>query len=153
MPYLEELRARGAIRAIGITHYSASQFGQMAEILETGRVGVIQVPYNPRDREIERELLPLAARRRVGVIVMRPLGVGALARTAPPARERAFLREYGLRTWAQAVLNWGLSDPRVTVTIPATRNVQHAIDNAAVGGAKRFDAAARERVAALAARL
>ncbi|MBI3637613.1 MAG: aldo/keto reductase [Candidatus Rokubacteria bacterium] len=153
LPYLEELHARGAIRAIGITHYSPSQFGRMAEIVESGRVHAIQVPYNPRDREVERELLPLAARRDVGVILMRPLGVGALARTAPPTRELAFLVDYGLTTWAQALLNWGLSDPRVTVTIPATRNVRHAIDNAAVGGARRFDAAARERVAALARHL
>lgn len=152
LPYLEDLRARGAVRAIGITHYAASQFGRMAEIVETGRVQVIQVPLNPHDREIERELLPLAARRRVGVILMRPLGVGALARQVPPARELGFLADYGLTTWAQALLNWGLSDPRVTVTIPATRDVRHAIDNAAVGAARRFDPAARERIAALCAR-
>ena len=46
-----------------------------------------------------------------------------------------------------------MSDPRVTVSIPATRNAAHAEDNCAVGAARRFDAAARERVAALAARL
>ena len=41
------------------------------------------------------------------MILMRPLGVGRLAREAPPARELAFLAEYGLTTWAQALLNWG----------------------------------------------
>jgi hypothetical protein len=45
-----------------------------------------------------------------------------------------------------------VSDPRVTVSIPATRDVAHAVDNCAVGRARRFDAAARERVAALATR-
>jgi diketogulonate reductase-like aldo/keto reductase len=83
---------------------------------------------------------------------MRPLGQGALARRPPPSRELAFLADYGLRTWAQALLNWGVSDPRVTVSIPATRDVAHAVDNCAVGRARRFDAAARERVAALATR-
>ena len=52
----------------------------------------------------------------------------------------------------QALLSWGVSDPRVTVTIPATRDPRHAVDNRAVGRARHFDAAARERVAALAAR-
>lgn len=152
LPYLEELRARGAIRAIGITHYSASEFGAMATIIETGRVDAIQVPYNPEEREVERALLPLAAARGLGVILMRPLGQGALVRRAPPARELAFLADYGLTTWAQALLNWGVSDPRVTVSIPATGNVRHAVDNCAVGAARRFDVGARERVATLAGR-
>jgi aryl-alcohol dehydrogenase-like predicted oxidoreductase len=153
LPYLEELLAAGRIRAIGITHYSASAFGRMAEVVASGRVSVIQVPYNPREREVERVLLPLAAARNLGVILMRPLGQGSLARRSPPARELGFLADYGLRTWAQALLNWGLSDPRVSVTIPATRDVAHATDNCEVGDARRFDAAARDRVAALAARL
>jgi aryl-alcohol dehydrogenase-like predicted oxidoreductase len=125
----------------------------MAAIVETGRIGAIQVPYNPRDREVERVLLPLAAARGVGVILMRPLGVGQLARKAPGARDLAFLDEWGLRTWAQALLNWGVSDSRMTVSIPATRRAEHAEDNCVVGAARRFDSATRERVAALAARL
>jgi len=83
---------------------------------------------------------------------MRPLEKGALTRTAPPARELGFLADYGIRTWAQALLNWGVSDPRVSVSIPATGDVKHAIDNCEVGNARRFDGAARDRVAALARR-
>jgi diketogulonate reductase-like aldo/keto reductase len=153
LPYLEELRAAGTIRAVGITHYSASAFPEMARIVEGGRVTAIQVPLNPHEREVEAQLLPLAAARGIGVILMRPLGQGPLARRSPPARELTFLADHGLRTWAQALLNWGVSDPRVSVTIPATANPDHMADNCAVGGARRFDAATRERVAALAARL
>lgn len=152
LPYLEELKKQGRIRAIGITHWSRARFAEMAAIVETGRVDAIQVPYNPQEREVETDLLPLVSARDVGVVLMRPLGQGALARRPPPARELAFLEDYGLRTWAQALLNWGVSDPRVTVSIPATRDVAHAVDNCAVGRARRFDAAARERVAALATR-
>ena len=125
----------------------------MATLVEIGRVDAIQVPYNPRERDVERTLLPLAARLGLGVIVMRPLAQGALVRTAPRHAELAFLAEYGLTTWAQALLHWGVSDPRVTVTIPATRKAGHAADNCAVGDAPRFDEAARARVATLAARL
>lgn len=153
LPYLEELRAQGVVGAIGITHYSASAFGEMATVLETGRVAAIQVPLNPREREVERHLLPLAATRNIGVVVMRPLGQGSLARRAPAPRELGFLADYKLRSWAQALLNWGISDARVSVSIPATSNPAHMTDNCAVGGARRFDEAARERVAVLAARL
>jgi aryl-alcohol dehydrogenase-like predicted oxidoreductase len=153
LPHLEELRAAGQIRAIGITHYSASAFDELARIVESGRVTAIQVPLNPQEREVEQALLPLAAACGVGVIVMRPLGQGALARRSPPARELGFLADYGLRRWAQALLNWGVSDPRVSVSIPATGNRAHMTENCEVGRAPRFDAAARERVAALAARL
>jgi aryl-alcohol dehydrogenase-like predicted oxidoreductase len=153
LPYLEELRAKGAVGAIGITHYSSSAFGDLATILETGRVTAIQVPLNPQEREVERTLLPLAAARKIGVVVMRPLGQGPLARRAPAPRELGFLADWGLWTWAQALLNWGISDPRVSVSIPATSSPAHMADNCAVGNARRFDEAARERVAALAARL
>jgi len=153
LPYLEELKAQGQIRAIGITHWSERAFDRMATIMETGRVDAIQVPYNPREREVERTLLPLAARRALGVILMRPLAQGALVRTAPRRMDLAFLADYGVTTWAQALLNWGVSDPRVTVTIPATRKVGHAGDNCAAGAARRFDEAARARVTELAARL
>ncbi len=44
LPYLEELRAAGRIGSIGVTHYSASAFGRMAEIVESGRVSAIQCP-------------------------------------------------------------------------------------------------------------
>ena len=127
-----------------------SQFQALVDAMQSGH---IQVPLNPHEREVEEHLLPLAADRGVGVVVMRPLGQGPLARRSPPAKELSFLGDYGLRTWAQALLNWRVSDPRVSVSIPATANPAHLADNCLVGGARRFEAAARERVAALAARV
>src|SRR5215510_849513 len=140
LPYLEELQADGRVGAIGVTHWSPLAFDRIADIVATGRVGVIQVPYNPREREVELTLLPLAAARGLGVILMRPLGQGGLVHRSPPARELGFLEDYGLKTWAQALLNWGVSDPCVSVTIPATRDPSHAADNCAIGAVRRFDA-------------
>lgn len=80
LPVLEEMLERGTIRAVGATHYSASAFGELRRVMETGRVSVIQIPYNPLERDVERELLPLAAERRIGVIVMRPFAEGGLMR-------------------------------------------------------------------------
>jgi aryl-alcohol dehydrogenase-like predicted oxidoreductase len=78
-------------------------------------------------------LLPLAEELGVAVIVMRPLGEGALLRRTPTAEELEPLRPFGVETWAQALLKWALSDERVDVVIPATRNPGHARANTKAG--------------------
>lgn len=151
LPVLEELRARGAVRVVGITHYQHSAFGQMMEIMRSGRIQMIQVPYNAADRVVEREVLPLAEELGLGVMVMEPLGSGALVRRSPPARDLEPLAPFGVTTWAQALLKWILSDPRVHCVIPATSRRERAIENAAAGSPPWFDAETREYVARLAA--
>lgn len=143
VPWLEGERDTGRIDRLGVTHYSPGAFGELARALRTGRFEVVQLPLNPRERECERELLPLAAELGVGVIVMRPLGEGALMRQSPP---QEVLDELGVDTWAQALLRWALSDPRVDVVIPATRDPEHARANAAAGTPPWFDAEQRRLV-------
>jgi aryl-alcohol dehydrogenase-like predicted oxidoreductase len=124
---LERERDAGRVRFLGATHYSPSAFDELARVMRTGRIDAIQVPLNPREREAERELLPLADELGLGVIVMRPLGGAGSPIPAPAPRELAPL---GGSTWAQALLGWALSDPRVTAVIPATRSPEHARENA-----------------------
>jgi aryl-alcohol dehydrogenase-like predicted oxidoreductase len=92
LEWLEMERAAGRIDRLGVTHYSAGAFGELATALRTGRFDVVQLPYNPHERDVERELLPLAAELGVAVIVMRPLGGGELVRRAPGADALAPLR-------------------------------------------------------------
>jgi len=148
LAWLEDERDAGRIDRLGVTHYSPSAFGELARALRTGRFGVVQLPLNPRERECERELLPLAAELGVAVIVMRPLGEGALLRASPPAD---VLEELGVETWAQALLKWALSDEHVDVVIPATRSAEHARANAAAGKAPWYDAEQRRLVERFAA--
>jgi predicted aldo/keto reductase-like oxidoreductase len=54
--------------------------------------------------ESEARLLPLAAELGVAVIVMRPLGEGALLRRPPSADELAPLARLGVETRPQALL-------------------------------------------------
>jgi aryl-alcohol dehydrogenase-like predicted oxidoreductase len=147
---LERLRDEGKVLAIGATHYSPSAFEELATVMRTGRIEAIQVPYNPRQREVEREILPLAAELGLGVVVMEPFDSGGLMRRPPDRRELEPLNEFGVTTWAQALLKWILSDPRCTVAIPATSRLGRTRENAAAGDPPWFGEEERALVARLA---
>jgi diketogulonate reductase-like aldo/keto reductase len=148
---LERHRDAGSIDLLGATHYNPHAFGELAEVMRTGRIDVIQVPYNPQEREVEREILPLAAELGLGVLVMRPLGGGQLGRLHVPPQALAPLREFGVQTWGQALLKWALSDPRCSVAIPATSRPERARENAAAGEPPWFGERERALVSRLAA--
>lgn len=148
LPWLEREREEGRVDLLGVTHYAAGRFDDLASALRTKRFDVVQLPLNPQERECERELLPLAAELGVSVIVMRPLGEGALLRSSPPAE---VLRELGVEAWPEALLKWALSDKRVDLVIPATRDPEHARANAAAGEPPWFDAEQRRLVERFAA--
>ena len=133
LPWLEEERDAGRVGRVGVTHWDENEFGELARALRTKRFDAVQLPYNPLDRQCERELLPLAAELGIAVIVMEPLGSGRLVSRPPRARDLEPLREFGVETWAQALLKWALSDERVDVVIPATRRPERARENAAAG--------------------
>jgi diketogulonate reductase-like aldo/keto reductase len=144
---LEELREQGSVRLIGATHLRPSAFGELAELMRSGRLDAIQIPYNPREREVEQQILPLAEELGIGVLVMRPFAEGALMRKPPPASE---LRALGVRSWAQALLKWILSDRRCTVAIPATSTPSRMTENARAGEPPWFGDDERAYVARLA---
>ena len=146
---LEAERADGRVRVIGATHYSQTAFGELATVMKTGRIGAIQIPYNPRERAVEQLVLPLAADLGLGVIVMRPFGEGGLLRRPPPDVELKPLVPFGVTTWAQALLKWILSDPRCHTTIPATSKPLRVDENTAAGRQPWFGPDEREHVAKL----
>jgi aryl-alcohol dehydrogenase-like predicted oxidoreductase len=130
---LERLRDGGQVGVIGATHYSPSAFDELTAVMRTGRIGAIQIPYNPLEREVEREILPLAADLGLGVVVMRPFGEGTLLRRTPSPSALEPLRPFGVTSWADALIKWALSDVRCHVTIPATSRPEHMITNAIAG--------------------
>ena len=137
------------MRAVGVTHYQASALPELADVMRTGRVSAVQVPYNPRERAVEDEVLPLAADLDIGVVVMRPFAEGALVQRMPSDKDLAPLRPFGVTTWPQALLKWILSDPRCHVAIPATSKPERMRANAAAGDPPWFGPGERDYVARL----
>ncbi|MET0833449.1 MAG: hypothetical protein ABWZ62_05680, partial [Actinomycetota bacterium] len=88
----------------------------------------------------------------LGVMLMRPFGRGSVLRRWPSATELAPLEPFGITTWAQALLKWGLSDPRCTLSIPATSRPGRMTQNAAAGNPPWFGPDERDLVTRLATR-
>jgi diketogulonate reductase-like aldo/keto reductase len=150
LPALERLHKEEKVRAIGATHYSSASFDELEEVMKTGRITAVQIPYNPRQTEVERRILPLAADLDLGVVVMRPFGEGALLKRPPRPEKLRPLLPFGVTTWSQALLKWALSDPRCHVAIPATASPDHLVENASAGSPPWFGPEERQLVAGLA---
>jgi aryl-alcohol dehydrogenase-like predicted oxidoreductase len=146
LDWLEAERDAGRVRLIGATHYQPSAFGRLADVMRTGRIDVIQIPYNPIEREVERTILPLAAELDIGVLVMRPFSQRALIRPI----DTAALAGLEAGSWSQALLKWILADERVSAVLPATSSPEHARDNAAAGSPPFLDSEQRRLVERLA---
>jgi len=147
---LADVQARGLVGVVGLTHYTPSAYPDMRRLMADPRVGAIQVPYNPGERDVEAEILPAAADLGVGVIVMRPFGQGRLARREVARGALKGLRPFGVTSWPQALLKWILSDPRCHVVIPATSSAAHMRENARAGSPPWFGPDERAYVARVA---
>lgn len=135
LDWMERERDAGRIRWIGATTYQATAFDELERVMRTGRLDAIQIPLNPAHRVAERRILPMAAERGLGVVVMRPFGEGSLLRRPLPAD----LAATGLSGWPEALLRWCLADQRVSVAIPASGSVDHAVANARFGAMAPLD--------------
>jgi diketogulonate reductase-like aldo/keto reductase len=147
LPLLEGLKAAGKVRAVGATHYQEQAFADLAELMRTKRLDMVQIPYNPLRREAEKVLLPLADELNLGVLVMSPLQGGILDRK-PTADD---LRDLGVETWSQAILKWIASDPRVSCVLTATSRPGRATESAKGGSPPMFNLDQRELVSRICA--
>ena len=139
---LEALKGEGKVVAVGATHYDPGAFDDLCDVMRTGRLDMIQLPYNPRRREAEHRVLPLAAELGLGVLTHSPLRYGVL--DSPPSPQE--IKALGVETWAQAILKWIASDPRVSAVLSATKTPGRPTENAMAGNPPWFDRDQRERI-------
>ncbi len=130
---LREWKQAGRIRYIGVTHYHASAYDELAAVLRAERLDFLQINYSLDEREAERLILPLAAERGLAVLINRPFGGGGLLRRLRDRPLPAWAAEIEATSWAQLLLKFVLGQPAVTCVIPATSRPEHMADNAAAG--------------------
>ncbi len=145
---LEDWKARGRVRYLGITHYTSSAYAEVERWLKAGKYDFLQINYSLAERESEARLLPLAQEKKVAVIVNRPFAEGALFRQVRGKPLPDWAGEIGAASWAQFFLKWIVSHPAVTCAIPGTGKTEHMIDNLAAGRGALPDAAMRRRMSA-----
>ena len=144
---LRDMKARGAVTQIGITTSHGRRHADVARIIETDdSLDTVQFTYNIADREAEARLLPLAAERGLTVIINRPFRRGALISRMQGRPLPDFAAEIGVTTWPQYLLKWIISNPAVTVAIPATGNPVHMTENMAAMSGPMPDAAMRRKM-------
>ena len=144
---LRRWKEQGKVRYIGVTHYTASAFDELARVLSAEDLDFVQLNYSITEREAERRLLPLAAEKRLAVLANRPLAAGALFRRVRGKALPHWAKEVGFASWAQFFLKFAISHPAVTCAIPATSKVEHLVDNMQAALEPLPDAKARERMA------
>jgi aryl-alcohol dehydrogenase-like predicted oxidoreductase len=148
LPVLQEMKAQGRVRYVGVTTSHGRRHDLAARIVRTQKIDFVQFSYNVVNREVEKDLLPLAADRGVAVIVNRPFDGGNLfgAKTQRPLP--GWAAEIGCTSWAEAFLKFVVSHPTVTCAIPATSQRAHLRQNMRALAGPLPDAKLRARIVA-----
>jgi aryl-alcohol dehydrogenase-like predicted oxidoreductase len=144
---LQRWKEQNRIRYIGVTHYTASAYDELAGVLESQDLDFMQLNYSIAERDAERRLLPLALDRQTGVLVNRPFAEGALFRKVRGKSLPVWAKQIGCATWGQFFLKFIVSHPAVTSVIPATSKIEHLLDNMQGGIGALPDPDTRERMA------
>jgi len=143
---MREWKAQGRFRYLGVTHYEAGAFAEVAKILARAKLNFVQINYSIMERDAEEKILPLAQERGIAVIVNRPFGGGDLFHRVRGKPLPDFAAEFDCTSWAQFFLKWIVAHPAVTCAIPATNSVQHLDDNMRAGFGRLPDAKLRQRM-------
>ena len=146
LPVLRKWKSEGKIRYIGVTTSHGRYHARLAHIMRTEPLDFVQLTYNIENREVEDQLLPLAADRGIATIINRPYGGGGLFRRARGRALPEWSAGFDCKSWGQFFLKFVVSHPAVTCAIPATSKVEHMKDNMAAGFGTLPDAAMRKRM-------
>lgn len=128
-----ELKAEGKTRYVGVTHYLEYAHDELADIVQAEKPDFIQINYSVVTRGAEKRLFPLARDLGVAVMINRAFEDGKLFGRVKDKPLPDWTAEAGITSWAQAFLKFALSNPAVTVVIPATGKPHRQADNLKAG--------------------
>ena len=146
LPTLQRLKDEGKVGMVGVSAMVREAYPTIMDLMRQGRVDAVQIPYNVLNRGVDEELLPLAEELGTGVLVMEPLQKGRYVLDLKQQPDLTPLRDYGINTWAQALLAWVISDPRVTSAIPTTSRPERIQENAQAADAANLPQSFRDYI-------
>ena len=144
---LSAMKEAGQLRYTGVTTSHGRRHSQLEKVLRNRPPDFVQLTYNIVDREAEQRLLPLARERGIAVICNRPFQRGRLPDRLAGRPMPAWAQEIEATTWPQFLLKFIISHPAVIAAIPATRRVDHLLENKSAALGILPDAAMRRRMA------
>ena len=130
---LQQMKADGKIRFIGITTSHGRDHDELIDILQKHDFDFLQLSYNIGNREVESPLLSIAQEKGIAVIVNRPYQRGNLFSHVKGKSLPTWAQEFDCSSWGQYFLKFIVSHPAVTCAIPATSKVKHMQDNMLAG--------------------
>ena len=149
-----QLIKQGKVRAAGVCNYNTSQ---VEAALQTIDLASNQVPYSLINRAIEKDVIPQALQKNVGIIAYSPLQRGLLTgkiksgyrfnegdtregnkfysdeniqRVNALLNEIRPIAEKHNASLAQVIVNWTIHRPGISCVLVGARNVEQVLDNA-----------------------
>ena len=129
LPYARALKADGKTKYIGLTHFRDSAHAELAELMRKEKPDFVQINYSVSAPQAAATVFPLARELGIAVIVNRAFDDGKLFARSKDMPLPGWATEIGVTSWAQLFLRFAISDPAVTVVIPATGKPQRQADN------------------------
>ena len=130
LPALRRLKEEKRIGLIGVSCMNPNDYPLLIRIMETENIDSIQIPYNVKNKLVEKDVLNICKDLGIGVLAMEPLNKGKIVGDRNNRIEsQPALIELGLKTWAQACLAWVISNPIITSAIPATSKPARILEN------------------------
>ncbi len=125
MGAMEELVAKGKVRAIGVSNFSVAQMEEANAALSKSEIAASQFNYSLIHRKVEKDLVPYCRRNHMAILAYYPLGHGILARAG--TKLEAVCRRNS-KTPAQVALNW-LTSKEDVFAIPRASRPSHVLEN------------------------
>ena len=125
---LQELKAEGRIRYLGITSTRKQQYEALAQAMQDYPLDFIGIDYAANNTSAADEIFPIAMDQGIGVLVYVPFGRNLFTR-ASGQEVPEWAAEFGATSWAQFFLKFAGAHPAVTCVTPATSKANHMLDN------------------------
>ncbi|MEF3080734.1 aldo/keto reductase [Luteimonas sp. SMYT11W] len=147
-PYAQQLKAAGATRYIGLTHYLESGHAPLVAAMRARRPDFVQVNYSVNAPQAAQTVLPVAQELGIAVLINRAFDDGKLFARVQDLTLPGWADDVGVTSWSHLFLKFAISHPAVTAVIPATGRPDRQADQLRAGTGPLLSAAQQAELVA-----